>query len=132
MDDQTNDLTDDAIMIKWYRYAAEQPGSVDSLLRVLRERTGQTVAEQQAEFGASDEQWPRLRGFRVPRPDAFSSDARHIAEACQLASPFAFVQQLKLAWNLTNAPPASGTTQFYQAAFDARDDLDPGPEGDEE
>lgn len=132
MDDKSNGLTDDKIMMKWYRYAVEQPDAVESLLRVLRERTGQTAEEQRAEFGASDEHWLRLRGFRLPREDTFSSDARRIAEVCQLANPFVFVQQLKLARKLTDASPASGTGQFYRAAFDAQDGLDRAPEGEEE
>ena len=125
-------MNEQEIMMRWYQYAARQPSSVEALLQLLRERTGETVEEQRAAFGASEDEWIRLRGFRAPRGEQFSSDAQRIAAACHLGHPFAFVQQLKLARNLMTNSGAAGKGTFYQAAFDAEEDLDQPPEAEED
>lgn len=127
--DKIDKMTVDQMMADWYRYASEQPGSVDSLLLLLRNRSGQTLEQQQAEFGASDYEFNRLRGFRLPRPHVFTSDAHRIAMTCKLAKPFAFVNSLVLARNLARSLPKTEVFQYYQAAFDERDDLDQLPDG---
>lgn len=121
-------MNEQRMLTSWYRYAAGQPGSVDSLLRLLRERTQQTEANQQAQFGASDDDWVRLKGFRVPREHHFTGDARRIAEACHLKNPFPFIQALRLAHSLESAPSSAESSTYYRAAFDSDDELDNMPE----
>jgi hypothetical protein len=117
-------LSDDEIMAAWYAYAAEQPGSIDALLRLLRESLNQTLEGQQAAFGVNDRQFLRLRGFASPRPDRFVDDAQRIAQACGLRNPVAFVSQLLVARRLMQAAPTATSGPAYRAAFDARNDLD--------
>ncbi len=112
-----NMMSDDEIMANWYRYAAEQSGSADSLLRVLRDRVGQTVQQQQREFGAGDDEFVRLRGFRRPRSDRFAADAQSIAEACNLTNPLAFVRAMILARAIEQRRTTAASRQYYQAAF---------------
>jgi len=119
---------DQEILSSWYRFAAQQQGFVDSFLQLLRDQFGKSLAEQQREFGAGESEFLRLRGMRLPRPNAFTSDAQRMATACQLSNPIAFVRALVLARNLSNMNPNSGTGTGYQAAFDATDDLDTPPE----
>lgn len=122
-------LSDDNIMDAWYQFVAAQPDSVDALLRLLRDRRGETLAEQQHSFGATEDQFARLRGLLAPRPERFTSDAQEIANACQLANPFAFVQALVLARNVARTTlKDSGSNQYYRAAFDALDQLDELPD----
>ena len=125
---QPNELSDEEIMTNWYRYAAEQPGSVDELLRALRNRLGQTLEQQRLEFGASATDFNRLRGLRHPRSDHFVSDAQQIAETCHLTNPFAFVRTMVLARNLKQQQSAALSDHSYQAAFDVVDDLDRFPD----
>src|SRR5579859_395541 len=123
----SDQMTDEAIMMSWYRYSADQPGSVDSLLRQLRYLQGKSLEEQKTEFGASDQEFTRLRGLKLPRPQFFTSDAQRIAAACHLTYPLAFVQALLLARNLVSQPLEYATSQSYEAAFDDIDDLDEVP-----
>lgn len=132
------------IMWGWYRYAAEQEGSVESALGLLRTRFSQTLEEQQQELGATDEQFTRLRGMRLPRAERFSSDAQQIALVCGLANPLAFVRVMLLGRGLlpvtanpAPVPPASARPRdpqavarplsaaqdYYMAAFDEEADL---------
>jgi ATP-dependent DNA ligase len=121
---------DNKIMHKWYSFAADQPNSVDALLRLLRERQGISVEEQQQEFGASTEEFTRLRGMKAPRPNLFKNDAQRIAEACKLSAPFKFINALVLARNLQSQLPnvKMSASTHYQAAFDHSEDLDNIPE----
>jgi hypothetical protein len=125
---RSNELSDEKIMTNWYRYSAEQPGSVDELLLVLRNRLGQTLEQQRLDFGASETDFNRLRGLRHPRSDQFVSDAQQIAESCHLTNPLVFVRTMILARNLKQQQSTAPTDQSYQAAFDVVDDLDQIPE----
>lgn len=128
------------IMDSWYRFAAEQPGSVGYLLGALRTRLNQSAEQQQQEFGVSDQQYTRLLGLRAPRPDQYAADAQRIADGCGLTNPSALVRALLLARNLQPGQgaghPTSGQTtrtisssqhkiaeegEYYMAAFDAQD-----------
>lgn len=126
--DTIDKMTVDEIMTDWYHYVSEQPGSVDSLLRILRDRLDQTLEQQQAEFGASDYEFNHLRGLRLPRPQVFTGDAHRIAITCKLAKPFAFINSLVLARQLARSLPQTEAFQYYQAAFDEVDDLDQLPD----
>src|SRR5438094_8791623 len=97
--DDADAVTDKRLIANWYRFAADRPDSLDALLSLLRQRKGQTLEQQQDEFGVTDEQYMRLRALRPPRPDLFLADAQRIAEACALTHPLAFVQALVLARN---------------------------------
>jgi hypothetical protein len=125
------------ILQGWYTYAADEVGSVGSWLRLVQERTGRTPAEQQREFGATEDQFLRLRAMRLPRQDQFTSDAQRIALACGIDNPFAFTKVLLLARGIHNTYRTSAPTQgaehseqYYMAAFDAQDDLDELPDVD--
>lgn len=120
--------TDSDILANWYRFASEQSGFVDSYLRLLRDHQGQTLTDQQREFGASDENFLRLRGMKLPRPNAFTKDAQRIANACQLTNPFAFIRAIMLARQIANIDSAAPANEGYQAAFDEMPDLDTPPE----
>lgn len=121
--------SDNEIMTAWYKFVAVQPDSVDALLRLVRDRRGETLRDQQHTFGATDDQFTRLRGFLAPRPERFKSDALAIATACQLTNPFAFVQTLVLARNLSKTPTKEAdSNRYYRAAFDALDQLDEWPD----
>jgi len=126
--DTLDNMTVDQIMANWYRHSIEQPGSVDSLLCILRDRLGQSLEHQQAEFGANDYEFNQLRGFGLPRPQAFTKDAHRIAIACKLTNPFAFIRAMVLARKLTHNLPQSNDFQYYQAAFDELEDLDELPD----
>jgi hypothetical protein len=127
---RSNELSDEKIMTNWYRYSAEQPGSVDELLLVLRNRLGQTLEQQRLDFGANETDFNRLRGLRHPRSDHFVSDAQQIAESCHLTNPLVFVRTMILARNLKQQQSTAPTDQSYQAAFDVVDDLDQIPDED--
>lgn len=121
------DKTDDAILEEWYRHAAQQPGSVESLLALLRSRQAKSPEQQRIEVGASEPEFLRLQAMRLPRPHLFASDAQRMAVACHLTNPIRFVHELLLARNLARATDVSGPVESYQAAFDAAGDLDESP-----
>jgi hypothetical protein len=120
--------TDADILANWYRFASGQLGFVDSYLQLLRERQGKSLTDQQREYGASDENFLRLRGMKLPRSNTFTKDAERIANACQLSDPFAFVRALMLARKLATLDSAAPANEGYQAAFDEMPDLDAPPE----
>ena len=110
--------TDAEILQKWYAYAAGQPGSIGSLLQLLRSRQRKTEEQQRLEFEVSTADFARLQSMRAPRADRFHSDAERIAVACHVGQVFRFVQTLLLARNLAaQGQPAEG--EVYEAAFDA-------------
>ncbi len=139
--DKANHSSHEHVIQSWYAYAATQPGSVGSWLRLLQERLGQSAAQQQREFGTTDDQFLRLVGMRLPRPDHFTGDAQRIALACELSNPFAFTKAMLLARSIDNANTNASLTniprqaaehqeQYYMAAFDAQEDLDQLSEAD--
>ena len=110
--------TDAEILQKWYTYAAKQPGSIGSLLQLLRFRQRKSEEQQRLEFEVSAADFARLQSIRVPREGRFHSDAERIAAACHVGQVFRFVQTLLLARNLaTQGQPTEG--EVYEAAFDA-------------
>lgn len=110
--------TDAEILQKWYEYAARQPGSIGSLLQLLRFRQRKSEEQQQLEFEVSTADFARLQSMHAPRADRFHSDAERIAVACHVGQVFHFVQTLMLARNLaTQGQPTEG--EAYEAAFDA-------------
>jgi hypothetical protein len=110
--------TDAEILQKWYTYAAKQPGSIGSLLQLLRFRQRKSEEEQRLEFEVSAADFARLQSMLAPRADRFHSDAERIAVACHVGQVFRFVQTLLLARNLAvQRQPAEG--EVYEAAFDA-------------
>lgn len=131
------DLTDDALLRKWYQFAASQSGFVGYWLRILREQHKISSEEQQNTLGASKENFLKLQGMPLPRPNQFTKDARQIAKACDLKDPSAFVQAMLLARSLErNLGKESGKSQTitghsYQAAYDADEDLDESPDEDD-
>jgi hypothetical protein len=120
--------TDYEILTRWYHFAAEQTGFIDSFLLVLRERKQESLDDQQREFGVSDEAFLRLRGMRLPRSTSFASDAERIAIACQASNPLAFVRALVLARKLIDAEHSAEASEGYQAAFDEVSNLDSPPD----
>jgi hypothetical protein len=115
----------------WYGYAAEQPWAIDSYLRVVRVHEGKTQEQQRNEFGVSQQEFLRLRGMPLPRTTSFPKDAQRIAEECHVQNPWVFIQTLLLAKQLTASTQSSlDSDQFYEAAFDALDDLDAPPEAE--
>jgi len=110
--------TDAEILHKWYTYAAGQPGSIGSLLQLLRIRQRKTEEQQQLEFEVSPADFARLQSIRAPRADRFHSDAERIAAACNVGQVFRFIQMLLLARNLA-AREQSAEGEVYEAAFDA-------------
>src|ERR1700754_4937292 len=85
-------FADNQFATKWYKFAAERSGFVGNALRLIREKTGQCIEEQQIEFGANDQGFLRLQGMPLPRTESLASDADRIARECGLTNPFAFVQ----------------------------------------
>lgn len=120
----TDNPTNDDAMERWYRYAAEREGSVDSYLRVLRNQLGQNLDQQKNQFGVSDSEFNRLRGFRLPRSTSFVEDAKRIAEVCHLSHPNAFVKAMLVVHKVSQGASAQAAQQAFQAAFDDTDDLD--------
>lgn len=118
--------SDEEILQTWYQYAALQPGFVDSYLQLLRDKQGKSLDEQREEFGVSEVQFNRLRSMRLPREQQFTSDAKRIADACQLSTPLRFVQAMILARNLVRGQD-NGSLHGYKAAFDDTMDLDDVP-----
>ncbi len=110
--------TDAEILQKWYEYAARQPGSIGSLLLLLRFRQRKSEEQQRLEFEVSATDFARLQSMRAPRENLFHSDAERIATACNVGQVFRFVQTLMLARNLAaQEQPIEG--EVYEAAFDA-------------
>ncbi|MHB8595788.1 MAG: hypothetical protein ACYDER_03145 [Ktedonobacteraceae bacterium] len=117
----------------WYRYAAEQPWAVDAYLCLVRMHEFKTQEQQQNEFGTTAEHFLHLQAMHLPREDSFVEDALHIAQACHLDNPNAFVQAMVLASQLQQSSSISQhANQFYQAAYDAGDDLDTPHESEQE
>jgi hypothetical protein len=138
---QNDDISNTDLLQSWYEYASGQFGFVGSLLRVLREQQKTTPKQQQIEFGATKEDFARLQGMPLPRPNQFTKDAQRIAEACDLKNISGFVNALLLARSIERAKISEGTNRqaastasasnlntFYQAAHDADEDLDDFPE----
>src|SRR5436853_259237 len=119
MDQQTY-VSDDEIMESWYSFVATEPGFVGGILKLLREREGITLEQQQKIFGVNDQGFHRLEAMLRPRPRALASDAHRIAEVCKLTNPLAFVQAIVLASKLEEIHNRKNenTEEFYQAAFD--------------
>lgn len=118
--------SDAELRMRWYRFAAAQPGSVESLLAILRTRQGQSEEEQQAYFSVGIEDFARLQSLRLPRPEQFTSDAERIASACHVGRPFEFVQALLLARSIKTTMSSAqtnwqGEELSYEAAYDAAD-----------
>jgi len=124
MDRQQDHKRGDDAIKRWYRYASEQPGFVGSALRLLRERAGISIEEQQRDFGVDDQTFLRLQGMPLPRAKSIPSDANRIAEACQLSNRLAFVRAMVMACNLERDADWEVARDAYQAAFDEEDDLD--------
>ncbi len=131
------DLTDDLLLNNWYQYAAKQKGFVGNWLDMLREQQKITLNQQRHNLGASREDFVRLQGMPLPRPNQFTRDAKRIAEACNLTNPSAFVQAMLLARSLgRNQTQEANKSQLvmnnsYQAAYDADEDLDKSPDEDD-
>lgn len=142
MDSTDHPAANEHIIRSWYAYAAEQPGSVGSWLRLVRERTGQSPSDQQRGLQATDDQFLRLCGMRLPRPDRFTDDAQRIALACDIGNPFAFTRAMLMARGIQNQSASTNTNtnvntrtterqeQYYMAAFDTEDDLNTLPDSD--
>lgn len=125
-----NELSDSEILHGWYQFASAQPGSVETLLKLLRARQGKSLKDQQTEFGASLEQFSRLRAMRLPRSASFTSDALRMAEACQLSEPMRFVHALVLARSFSLGSGQPEAQAGYKAALDDIGDLDAEPSDD--
>lgn len=121
-------LSDEQILQNWYQFASAQPGTVDSYLSVLREREGKSLTSQCDEFGVTPQQFNRLRSMRLPREKQFTSDAKRMADACQLSESMHFVNVMLLARNLIQTEQQSGLSTGYRAAFDEIDNLDELPD----
>ncbi|MCB9452391.1 MAG: hypothetical protein H6672_13220 [Anaerolineaceae bacterium] len=119
-----NTNSDSEILQGWYQFAAQQPGSVESLLQLLRNRQGKSSDRQRTEFGATSQMFDKLRSMRLPREQFFAQDAKRIAEACYLSNPTAFVQALILARNIQQSEQFQAASTSYMAAFDDNDNLD--------
>ncbi len=130
--DQQIYISDDEIMESWYSFVATEPGFVGGILKLLRDREGTTSEQQQKVFGVNDQGFRRLEAMPMPRPRSLASDARRIAEVCNLANPLAFVQAIILASKLekTQDRKSESAEAFYQAAFDPENDLDHIPDED--
>lgn len=111
--------TDAEILQKWYEYASGQPGSIGSLLQLLRFRQRTSEEQQRLEFGVNAADFAKLQSIRAPRSDRFRSDAQRIAEACHVGHVFHFVQMLVLARNLAAQEQTTEEGEVYEAAFDA-------------
>ncbi|MBZ0285244.1 MAG: hypothetical protein K8L97_31210 [Anaerolineae bacterium] len=117
------------ILMRWYHQASELPGSINSYLAVLRSHENTTEQQQQEVFGVSADEFLRLKAMRLPRKHMFVEDAYRIAVFCKLEHPQRFVSSMLLARNLMSHGHQTATLdQFYEAAFDERDDLDELPE----
>jgi len=125
MDEFTNEQK---MLNNWYHHAAQLPGSVDALLKLLRIREGVTEEEQRILLGIDHANFSRLKAMRAPRPQFFASDARRIAAYCKLENENPFLSWMLLARNLGKSIRSHPAKQYYEAAFDARDDLDDVPE----
>ena len=129
-------LTDDLFLNNWYKYAAKQKGFVGNWLNILREQQKIKPDQQRHNLGASREDFIRLQGMPLPRPNQFTRDAKRIAEACHLTNPSALVQSMLLARSLErNQASGENKSQLvmnnsYQAAYDADEDLDKSPDED--
>lgn len=111
--------TDKEILQSWYHYASQLPGTIGSLLQILRSLQKKSEEQQRIEFAISAVDFTKLQSMRVPRSHRFQYDARRIAIACHVGNAFNFIQALMLARNL--AMPAQDTEEYetYEAAFDA-------------
>jgi len=103
---------------------------VGDALNKVRRVTGQTEEEQRLELGAEPDHFTHLCGMPLPRAQYLIPDANRIAEECKLIDSLAFVRTMILAHKIENSNPASLDQGFYQAAFDAQDDLDSYPDED--
>lgn len=118
-----NEISDEKIMARWYAYVADEPGFVGEWLKLLREREVVNIDHQQNEFGADVRAFLQLQAMPLPRPQSLVKDAHRIAEACGLENPMAFVQAMIIANNLVSERVQAPAQEFYQAAFDADEDL---------
>ena len=128
--DSTTYMSDEEVFGPWYDFTSTEPGFVGHLLKLLRDREGSTIEDQQESFGADAVKFRRLQAMPIPRAASLSSDALRIAEACKLGNPFGFVQAVVLASKLQTEVVSNEAEEFYQAAFDPEADLDEIPEED--
>lgn len=123
--DTSEHSRDERSLQNWYRNAAQQPWSVDAYLRLVRLYDFKTQEQQRNEFGATPEEFARLQAMHLPRENFFATDARRMAEARHLQFPDVFVQTMLFARQLALSTQSSmEEDMYYQAAFDAIDDLD--------
>lgn len=122
--DSRDHTSDDEILTSWYAYVADEPGFVGYWLGLLRERQGNTAAQQQNEFGADEQAFLRLQSMPLPQTNSLARDAHRIAEGFNLKNPMAFVQAMILARSLERSVDNGAVEGFYQAAFDEEEDLE--------
>lgn len=120
-------MTDQEIMNEWYKFALDQPDSIESLLSVVRKQLKQSVAIQQSQLGISDEDFLRLRALKLPPKKSFKSDIHKIAVACNIAKPFLLMSMIQQAQTLLKSNNSTHQQFVYKAAFDEIDDLDEPP-----
>lgn len=121
--------TDQEMLQTWYQYASQQPGTIGSLLQILRSRQKKSEEQQRIEFEIDAVDFAKLQSMPVPRSHRFQYDARRIAAACHVGNTFNFTQALMLARNLTMTVQETEEYEAYEAAFDA---AQPGEDSAEE
>ena|SRR5216110_475571 len=121
----TPEQTTDPVFRDWYRYAAEQPWAVAAYLRLVRLHEFKTGEQQRNEFGVGTDDFLRLHGMPLPRDNAFVRDTLEIAQECRVQHSRVFVSAMLLGRQLASSPDVDrDNEQYYEAAFDATDDLD--------
>src|SRR5437667_4171549 len=107
--------TDEEILQSWYHYASQQPGTIGSLLQILRSRQKKSEEQQRIEFAISTADFAKLQSMPVPRSHRFHYDVQRIAVTCHVGNAFNFIQALMLARNLAMPVQDTEVYESYEA-----------------
>ncbi len=88
------------LMARWGYCLAGEAATIGYLLRILRERSGQSQVFQRCCFGIGEADFRRLQRMARPREDYFLEDVRLTATACNVTDHQGFVAALEQARRL--------------------------------
>ena len=95
-----HELSYEQLMARWGHCLGGEAATIGYLLRILRERTGQSQVFQRCCFGMGEADFRRLQRMARPREDHFLEDVRQTATACNITDHQRFVTAMEQACRL--------------------------------
>ena len=95
-----HEVSYEELMARWGYCLAGEAATIGHLLRILRERSGESQVFQRCCFGISEADFRRLQRMVRPREDHFLEDVRRTATACNVTDHQRFVTAMEQACRL--------------------------------